>query len=81
MVSGAARLRRRGCGSGSLIFDGDILLLVAFQVAGLLGALAHDLHGIHYALRNVEISIAKSRGPGQTRRPSVSGRRQTASAP
>ena len=52
-------------GTWSLILNGDILLLVAFQVPRLLGALAHDLHGVHHVLGNVEIGVSKGRSPRQ----------------
>ena len=66
-------LRRGGrCRSWSggrrLIFYGHVLLAVALQIARLLRALAHHLHGVHHVLRDVVISVAQRGSPGEIRR-------------
>ena len=46
----------------------DFLLGRALEIAGLLGAIAHDLDGLHYVLRLVVIGVAKVGGPLQVLR-------------
>src|SRR5271154_1697452 len=44
---------------------GNILLRGALEVAGLLGLLAHHLHGVHHVLLLVVVSIAQGGRPGK----------------
>ena len=51
----------------ALVLD-DFLLGSVLEIAGLLGAIAHDLDGLHYVLRLVVIGVAKIGGPLQVLR-------------
>lgn len=42
---------------------GDLLLGCGLEISGLLGALPEDLHGLHYILRLVVVSVAEVGGP------------------
>ena len=51
----------------ALVLD-DFLLRSGLEVAGLLGAIAHDLDGLHYVLRLVVVGVAEVGGPLQVLR-------------
>ena len=54
--------RRRCDFDVALVFD-DLLLRGVLEIAGCLGAVAHDLDGLHHVLRLVVIGVAEVGGP------------------
>ncbi|MNF89195.1 hypothetical protein D3C84_717100 [compost metagenome] len=67
-LGGGRRLHHGGGGAGRRgrgLLDGDILLLVGFQVAGGLGFAAQPLDGIHHVIRLGEEGVPHALHPGR----------------